>query len=551
MDEIGVTRHKKVKPGVKRSTVARAVFATNVLLALVLIALVLIPESILQVDKEALKYMFLIGIGAMALCAVWLFRLQKVMLISPNEPVAESIIAPSEQEDDSDEQLGQLEYSDGLTGLGNRKRLVERFEKMVCAMENSADDESDKETEFAVGILNLDGMKAINEMFGRIGGDAILRQCALRLANAVDGEGLVTRFGGDEFAFIFADITSESDAEEKGRILLEILQAPFDFEGRQVRISGSFGFGIVPQVGKCFEAVYENLANALYHSKRIGRGRVTVFSSDIEEQILENAKIEQALRCAIVNTKVKPHFQPIISLQDGSLLGFEALARWNDPELGFVSPGKFIPLAEERGIIAPLTETLLRQAAAAATAWPDELFLSFNLSSMQIVDPTTAGTILSIIQQVGLDPKRLEIEVTETAIMSDPQTAAKVIEDLQQAGVSISMDDFGTGQSSLGRLRELKLDKVKIDRTFIMELGEDDAAVHIVRAILEMCAGLGLKVVAEGIEKLPQAEMLKRFGCHAAQGYLFGRAQNEHRTIAYIREYMGDEALEQAKQACG
>ena len=329
----------------------------------------------------------------------------------------------------------------------------------------------------------------------------------------------------------------------------EVLNAPFDLDGRSVRISGSFGFGVVPHAGNDIEKVVENISSALYHSKRGGRGRVTVYSKDIEKLILENAKIEQALRRATANNEVKPHYQPIISLQDVTLLGFEALARWIDPELGFISPGKFVPLAEERGIIAPLTESLLMQAASTASAWPEHLFLSFNLSSVQLVDPSTAKTIISVIRRAGLDPKRLEIEVTETAIMTDPETAAMIIEELHEAGIRISMDDFGTGQSSLGRLRELKLDKVKIDRAFIMAIGEDKPAEHIVRAILEMCAGLDLTVVAEGIEELGQAESLKSYGCHAGQGYLFGKPQDEHRTMGYIREFLGEDVPDQVQAA--
>ena len=442
----------------------------------------------------------------------------------------------------------QLKFTDSLTGLGNRERLASKFENLVNANANGGYG-NPEDVCFAIGILDLDGMKLINDMFGRAGGDAILKQCALRLSNAVGEHGLVTRFGGDEFAFIFPDIKSEDAIEEKGNVMLEVLQAPYDLDGRSVRLSGSFGVGVYPQVGRQFDTVNDNLATALSHSKSSGRGRVTVYSKALEQKIMGEAKLEQALRRAIDNSEVLPHFQPIISLQNGALLGFEALARWNDLELGPVSPADFIPLAEERGMIAPLTESLLRQAATAAVLWPDELFLSFNLSSVQLVDPSTAETILSIIKGIGLDPTRIELEVTETGMMSDPETAAKVLADLSKAGVRISMDDFGTGQSSLGRLRELNLDKVKIDRAFIKPICEDKAAEHIVRAVLELCAGLELTVVAEGIETLPQAELLKRIGCHAGQGYLFGRPQNERRTLAYIREYMGDEALEASRQA--
>ncbi len=442
---------------------------------------------------------------------------------------------------DSREELMTLAYTDSLTKLGNHQRMIEKFNTLMR-------DARSGDKSFLVGIADMDGMKPINDLYGFEGGDEILKQCAQRLAAAVEHDGYVFRTRGDEFGFLFPDIKDQQGAQNIGKILQEVLLAPFDLDGRTVRLSGSFGFALYPDGGDAFETVMKNIESALYHSKRGGRGRITVFSSEIEEIILENARMEQALRRAIANNEVQPHFQPIISLQNGKLLGFEALARWIDPELGFVSPAKFVPLAEERGIIAQLTDRLLLHAATVASSWPDDIFLSFNLSSVQLVDPTTAQSIIRTIKKAGLPPQRLEIEVTETAMMSDPETASMIIDELHNAGIRISMDDFGTGQSSLGRLRELKLDKVKIDRAFIMAIGEDKPAEHIVRAILEMCAGLDLTVVAEGIEELNQAESLKRYGCHAGQGYLFGKPQDEHKTMGYIREFLeADERAEEEK----
>ncbi|GIL02160.1 MAG: GGDEF-domain containing protein [Alphaproteobacteria bacterium] len=428
-----------------------------------------------------------------------------------------------------------LAYTDPLTGLGNRMRMMEKFRRLV-------ESRASEPAPFAVGLMNLDGMKPINDLFGNAGGDEIIKQCALRLAAAVEGDGFVCRYGGDEFAFIFPYVADERAAADKGTLLHNVLLAPFDLDGRTVRLSGSFGFAIHPQAGETFDEVMANIGTALYHSKRRGRGRVTIYTREIEAIVRDNARIEQALRNAIANNEVRPHFQPILSLQDGRLLGFEALARWFDVELGSVSPGKFIPLAEERGIIAPLTDSLLLQAARSAAEWPEEMFLSFNLSSVQLVDLSTASNIMNILQRAGLPPHRLEIEVTETAMMSDPETAAMIIDELHKNGARISMDDFGTGQSSLGRLRELRLDKVKIDRAFVKTISEDKSAEHIVRAILEMCAGLELTVVAEGIEDVRQAELLKAYGCHAGQGYLFGKPQDANRTMGYIRDFLASYA---------
>jgi EAL domain-containing protein (putative c-di-GMP-specific phosphodiesterase class I) len=218
------------------------------------------------------------------------------------------------------------------------------------------------------------------------------------------------------------------------------------------------------------------------------------------------------------------------------VLGFEALARWIDADLGFVSPSVFVPLAEERGFIDALSETLLRKAAEAALSWPRELFLSFNLSSVQLMDPGTTDTILSILDRVGLDPHRLELEITETAMMTSAETAHRIITDLRAEGVKISLDDFGTGQSSLGRLREFTFDKVKIDRAFVSQITTDRTSEHIVKAIIAMCDGLGLQVVAEGIEDYADAQKLKALGCGMGQGYYYGKPADTVATGRYLRE---------------
>jgi EAL domain-containing protein (putative c-di-GMP-specific phosphodiesterase class I) len=243
-------------------------------------------------------------------------------------------------------------------------------------------------------------------------------------------------------------------------------------------------------------------------------------------------QLEQALRNAIIADEVEVHFQPIVDLMNDTVVGFEALARWIDRDLGFVSPSVFVPLAEERGFIDALSETLLRKAAEAALSWPKELFLSFNLSSAQLMDPSTAFNILAIINRTGLDLRRLELEITETAMMTDPDTAHKIVTELRAAGVRIALDDFGTGQSSLGRLRDFAFDKVKIDRAFVSRITTD-----------AMCRGLELEVVAEGIEDFSEALRLKALGCGMGQGYFYGRPVDAEATLDYIaRKYIDEDS---------
>lgn len=424
-------------------------------------------------------------------------------------------------------------YSDPLTGLGNRHRMRDKVH--LLAAERAADP-----APFTVCIANLDGFKPINDLFGMEAGDEILCQVAHRLKACIPDGATVTRHDGDEFAFVLPLVFERTGAERIGQMIRDVLSAPYDLGDRNVRLSASFGFAIYPFAGEHFEELLKSAETALYRSKRRGRGQITVYSQEIAQEMMRATQLEQALRHAIISDAVDVHFQPIVRLDDGSVVGFEALARWNDKDLGFVSPAVFVPLAEERGFIDALSETLLRKAAEAALSWPRDLFLSFNLSSAQLMDPTTTESILSTLARVGLDPHRLEFEITETAVMTSADTAERIITDLRKAGARISLDDFGTGQSSLGRLRDFTFDKVKIDRAFVSRITSDRASGHIVRAIIAMCDGLELEVVAEGIEQPEEAEMLRSLGCAMGQGYYHGRPADTASTLRYLSTHHRD-----------
>ncbi|MCM2440722.1 EAL domain-containing protein [Agrobacterium vitis] len=424
-------------------------------------------------------------------------------------------------------------FTDPLTGLGNHHRLQERIRSLSA--ERAADP-----APFTVALVNLDGFKPINDLFGSLAGDEILCQVAHRLKACIPDGAIVTRHDGDEFAVVLPLIFEQISAERIGNLIKDVLSAPYDLGDRNVRLSASLGFAIFPFAGDDFETLMKSAETALYRSKRRGRGQITVYSREIAQEMRRSTQLEQALRNAIINDAVDTHFQPIVSLVDGKVLGFEALARWIDPDLGFVSPAIFVPLAEDRGFIDTLSETLLRKAAEAALTWPRELFLSFNLSSVQLTDSSTASRTLSIINSVGLDPSRLELEITETAVMSSADMAGRIIAELRAAGVRISLDDFGTGQSSLGRLREFTFDKVKIDRAFVSAITTDTTSEHIVRAIITMCEGLNLQVVAEGIETLSEATRLLALGCTMGQGYYFGRPADAMATLRYLSRQYSD-----------
>lgn len=429
----------------------------------------------------------------------------------------------------SQNELQAMAYSDPLTGLGNRYRLRDKIR--MLASERSSDP-----APFTVGIANIDGFKPINDLFGVQAGDEILCQVAHRLKACIPDGAVVTRHDGDEFAFVLPLVFERTGAERIGNMIKDVLSAPYDLGDRNVRLSSSFGFAIYPFAGDEFEDLLKSAETALYRSKRRGRGQITVYSREIAQEMKRATQLEQALRNAIITDAIDVHFQPIVRLEEAKVIGFEALARWNDPDLGFVSPAVFVPLAEERGFIDALSEALLRKAAEAALFWPRELFLSFNLSSAQLMDPSTADNILSILSRVGLDPHRLELEITETAVITSADTAQRIISELQSAGVRISLDDFGTGQSSLGRLRDFTFDKVKIDRAFVSRISSDRPSEHIIKAIVAMCEGLDLEVVAEGIEERAEEEKLRALGCAMGQGYFYGRPADAAATQRYLHE---------------
>lgn len=422
-----------------------------------------------------------------------------------------------------------LAFTDPITGLGNHRRFFDKIDRLIA-------DRSDDPAPFAIGVLDLDGFKPINDLLGRKAGDDILAQVAMRLRAAMEEGATVARVGSDEFGFLYPLVFSEDAAAERARMLIEIISAPYDVGDRMARLSASVGCSLFFSGDETTEVLVDKAETALYHAKRSGRGQVVVYTREMEEAAKRVTRIEQALRRAVSSGEVEPFFQPIVDLKTRRVRGFETLARWTDRDLGVVSPSVFIPIAEERGIIGALSQLVLSKATEAAKAWPQDLFLSFNLSPSQLVDQNTGLHILAILERTGFDPRRLELEITETGLMSDSVSAGKILEDLRRCGIRMSLDDFGTGLSSLGRLREFHFDKLKIDRSFVASILDDKPSEHIIRAILAMCEGLGMDTVAEGIEREEQATRLIEFGCRGGQGFLFGRPAGAEPTLGFLRD---------------
>jgi diguanylate cyclase (GGDEF)-like protein len=422
-----------------------------------------------------------------------------------------------------------LANTDHLTGLPNRRR----FEQTVLECARSAELAG---SGFAVGILDLDGFKPVNDVYGHSAGDEVLIEVAKRLDNQLGSTCDIARLGGDEFAFI-TPLVAEADLIRLSETIQSTLNAPYTVHpDRLVRVATSIGIAINNSSQPDPLHLIAQADVALYHSKAHGKGVSTLFTPEMELANLERARIEQGLRKAISINELDVHFQPIYEIATMRLAGFEALARWNDADLGSISPAIFIPIAEESGLIGSLTELILRKSAMAASTWPSDLYLSFNVSAEQLVRESAGLRFVAMLAECGLSPSRLEIEVTETAIMKDLSAALRTLENLKSAGARISLDDFGTGFSSLSQIRNLPLNKVKIDKSFIDGIVADTKTRSLVETIVTMCRALDIECTAEGVEIQEQLAELAKIGCHSAQGYLLAHPLTMQATRRLIEE---------------
>ena len=433
-----------------------------------------------------------------------------------------------------------MAFTDALTDMPNRrafeKKLYERVHKTGGTHP------------FAVGIIDLDGFKPINDIYGHAVGDEVLIQIGHRLSAAMAGKGDVARVGGDEFAVIASGLSTDDEVVALGMALKAALEETIVIGTISAHLTISCGFSQFPQSGSDPDRLIDRADMALYKAKAEGRGGVRVFDAAYEATAFERAMIEQELRAAIAKNALAVHFQPIVNLSDGSLSGFEALARWKHPKLGSISPAVFVPIAEQVGLIEAMTDGLLRKACAIAREWPANLMLAFNLSAEQLVKPGAGLRIISILAEMHFPPSRLEAEVTETALMKDIDAARTTINSLKAAGCRVSLDDFGTGYSSLSQIKDLPLDKIKIDKSFVDHICSDQKMSQIVRSIINMCGHLELACVAEGIEEPGQLARLKEKGCNHGQGYLFSRPLPKEEVQLLLAETgpIGDRHIDKA-----
>ena len=428
----------------------------------------------------------------------------------------------------AEDQALKLARHDPLTGLPNRRLFTEKLDDALRRTASGGG-------RTAVLMLDLDGFKVINDTYGHLAGDRTLLEVGERMSKVIRFDTMLARVGGDEFAIVLPNIASLDDPTGVARRIVSAIAEPFMIGGTATALGIGIGIAVAPDDGMDHDSLVRRADLALYRAKAEGQSTVRFFEPDMDAHVEQRMRIERGLRNALAAKAIVPHYQPLVSIAENRVIGFEALARWESAELGVISPLVFIPIAEECGLIGELGDQLLRRACVDAATWPAGVKLAFNISPLQLRNASLGLRILTILGDTGLDPHRLEIEITESALVDNLEIAQRVIDQLRQAGIRIALDDFGTGYATLRQLQTLHLDKIKIDRSFVERVNEDNESMVIVRAILGLASGLGLTTTAEGIEDEEQLAYLKANGCTEGQGYLFGKAIPAQETLALLK----------------
>jgi diguanylate cyclase (GGDEF)-like protein/PAS domain S-box-containing protein len=423
----------------------------------------------------------------------------------------------------AEEQLQHEAMHDVLTGLPNRAMFIDHLELAIARAQRN------EERKFAVLYVDLDRFKIINDSLGHSVGDQLLKEVAVRLWNCVRAGDTVARLGGDEFVLLLEDVYAESEAIDVAERIKSELAAPFTLNGREVFTTVSIGVASSWTSYHQAEGLIRDADAAMYRAKSLGKNRHEIYDSVMHAQVNDLLQMETALRLAIERKEFLVYYQSIVDLETFKISGFEALIRWNHPEKGFISPANFIPLAEETGLIVEIGEWVLREACQQMERWqkifPSDppLFVSVNLSSKQFIQSDLIQRITQIIKETKINPEGLKLEITESAVMDDVDSATEMLKKLRALGIKLSIDDFGTGYSSLSYLHRFPIDTLKVDRSFVVNMSEDSENVEIVRTIVSLAQNLGMNVIAEGVETKEQLAALRRLGCENGQGYLFSK----------------------------
>ncbi len=432
---------------------------------------------------------------------------------------------------DAEERIQRLAASDLLTGLDNRAALHDAMHTAMSRAKRHGD-------ELAVLMVDLDRFKPVNDRHGHMVGDLVLKEVARRLARCLRQTDLRARYGGDEFVVVVEEREGPGTARASAERIVDRLSQPMQFGDLVVSIGASVGIARFPSDASNDDDLLRKADSALYRAKQSGRGGVCLYDAQLDDALAERDALEQALRKGIAAGELVPFYQPIVDLARRNVRSLELLSRWRHPTRGLLSPDQFIGLAEDRGLIGPLTMSLLNQACKDLPRFPPHWRLSINVAPQQIQDESLVPQLLEILVHHGVAPSRVDVELTETALVSDTSRARDVILMLKKAGMTVTLDDFGTGYSSLSYLAEMTFDKIKIDRSFVRTLHERPQSAKIVAAVVGLSRSLGVETVAEGVESEEDARKLLDLGCNLAQGYLFGRPlpADEVRLLGYRNE---------------
>jgi diguanylate cyclase (GGDEF)-like protein len=427
--------------------------------------------------------------------------------------------------------IAHMARHDALTDLPNRVLLRERLGEALAHVEHGH--------RLAVLCLDLDQFKNVNDTLGHPIGDELLRAVAGRLRGCVRDTDTISRVGGDEFSIIQTDIVNATDAERLARRISEAITAPFDLHGHLVMVDTSIGIALAPADGTDVNDLLKNADMALYGAKADGRGVYRFFEPKMDARMKARRTLELALRKALEKGEFELYYQPVVNLRRQDVHCCEALIRWHHPERGIVSPGEFIPVAEEIGLIVALGEWVIRRACEDAAKWPDEICVAVNLSPTQLNNKSLLPTVLSALASSQLPAHRLELEITEAVLMQNTESTLKALHQLRSLGIRISMDDFGTGYSSLSYLRSFPFDKIKIDRCFINGLGDSSESAAIVQAVAGLAVSLSMTTTAEGVETRDQLDRVRELGCTDVQGFFYSPPVPLHELAKIFAEYHG------------
>ena len=472
----------------------------------------------------------------------------RVMRVRGQQVVA--LVRDITERKQADEQISFLAYHDNLTGLPNNRLFKDRLQQSIAHAQRN-------DSMLAVLFLDLDRFKLINDSMGHDVGDKLLQVIADRLIEGTrrqDSIGInitfdtnsVARLGGDEFTILLEKVSGQASITTVAKRLIDLSALPIHIDNHEIFTSASIGIALYPNDGKEADTLLKNADTAMYHAKKQGRNNFQFFDPSMNEASVEQLAIETSLRKAIDNNELVLYYQPQVSIMSGQIVGMEALLRWKHPLKGFISPTAFIPVAEETGMIIKIGEWVIHEACKQGADWAKRGFkpilISVNLSAKQLREDRLSEIIAQILVETGMNPKYLGLELTESAIILDPERALERLKNIKSMGIKMSMDDFGTGYSSLSYLKKFPLDTLKIDQSFIHDIMLNHEDASLVKAIISMAHSLGMDVVAEGVEQQEQLEFLGLHGCDTIQGYLFSRALPAEKVEELLPRIIGQEA---------